>query len=163
MLVRDPELCLTRIDTLNRYIGLRWSTPIPRKKVKLNRAAAAKREQSQSQSSSSSIIRQGKKIVGFVLAELDMAAGSLCLPCIMPTGSVGDTFDATTSLLRRIAAQARTDIDRENVRRRETSALQLPPLSEAWTMSEFRNPASLASGSRRSLTNDLHFPSQPCS
>lgn len=55
-----------------RYIGLRWSTPIPRKKAKLNRAAAAKREQTEEEAGV--LLRPGKKIVGFVLAELDVSA-----------------------------------------------------------------------------------------
>lgn len=54
-----------------RYIALRWSTPIPRKKAKINRDAAAKREQTEADAKV--LLRPGKKIAGFVLAELDVS------------------------------------------------------------------------------------------
>lgn len=72
--------------TTHRYIALRFSTPIPRKKAKVSRANA-KRERTASANSSESfestsggVLRPGKKIVGFILAELDVS-----LDCIRET------------------------------------------------------------------------------
>ncbi|ORY73864.1 hypothetical protein BCR35DRAFT_354020 [Leucosporidium creatinivorum] len=126
-----------------RYIALRWSTPIPRKKAKVSRALA-KRERTQSAASTSSgsetssgLLRPGKKIVGFVLGEWDLSAGTLFLPLIMPFGSVGDTYEATTNLLQHLSTRVYADLDAENEQREEQDDELLPELKETWTMTLF--------------------------
>lgn len=156
---------------VRRYIGLRWSTPIPRKKAKVSRAIA-KRERTQSAASStemnggespSGLLRPGKKIVGFILGELDVSRGRLCdsgrtrpaltcpqslahaqlsngtlfLPLIMPSGSVGDTYEATTTLLQHLSERIFGDLARLNAERTAQKLKTLPELNEVWTMSKW--------------------------
>lgn len=63
-----------------RYIGLRWSTPIPRKKAKVSRAVAQREKiAAASPESTRQLLRPGKNIVGFVLGEWAVSDSCLLL------------------------------------------------------------------------------------
>lgn len=51
----------------------------------------------------------------------------------MPMGSVGETFDASTTLLQHLSRRIACDLDNLNLGRRSAKLSSIPPIQEAWT------------------------------
>ena len=128
-----------------RYVGLRWSTPVPRKKAKTPKSSAARPCASSpvkapdSPLPAGTILRPGKKLVGVVIGELDLAEGSLFLPLTMPSGHVGEQYDGQTALY--VALHHRIDRDLAALNATRSIRAQLPALREAWTLAMVRQDA----------------------
>ena len=123
--------------SIRRYIGLRSTTPNPRKSQRA-RAAEAERPFQRG----GVVLRANKDIVGFVLAEYDFLIGSLFLAVVVPWGTA-DTFDATTRML--VALIGRVDADREamNAGRARAGRAGLPEVKQVWTLMFFKRESRL--------------------
>ncbi|GAA6063595.1 hypothetical protein JCM10212_000989 [Sporobolomyces blumeae] len=130
----EPFFRESSLRSRRRYIGLRWATPVARKKGKPARRAVDSPPMAVPlQHASTTLLRSGKKLTGFALMEVDLDEGLLYTPLTMPMGSVGETYDASTTLLQRLSQHISLDMDAlSSVRYRQ----QLPPypnIREAWT------------------------------
>ncbi|GJN94397.1 hypothetical protein Rhopal_007477-T1 [Rhodotorula paludigena] len=144
-----------------RYVALRWVRPTSRKKRnrKKNNAshdsngtsdAAAQAGAGQSSpdepkaqlppsplvespKSDVKLIREGKVLTGFILAELDLEWGMLYVTITLPTGA-GESYDASTRLMQTLVARVHEDVAAINADRALKQLAPYPPCTTAWTM-----------------------------
>lgn len=123
--------------SIRRYIGLRSTTPNPRKSQRA-RAAEAERPFQQG----GVVLRANKDIVGFVLAEYDFLIGSLFLAVVVPWGTA-DTFDATTRMLVALIARVEEDLREMNEFNERTGVARLPEVKQIWTLMFFKRESRM--------------------
>ncbi|GAA5906035.1 uncharacterized protein JCM6883_002530 [Sporobolomyces salmoneus] len=135
-----------------RFVALRWSTPMIRKKKSRAKAptlnadgtpsrrggSRPKARTSPSMSPDASnggpvLIREGKLLSGFVIAEHELEDGILHLALTVPTGA-GEAYEATTRLLQTLIARAHDELAETNAERARQNLPPYPPLTTAWTM-----------------------------
>ncbi|KAM0747036.1 hypothetical protein T439DRAFT_329300 [Meredithblackwellia eburnea MCA 4105] len=122
-----------------RYVGIRWSTPPPRKKK-----GGDDVKEEEPEHDLTKLIRNGKTLASFVLAELDLPLGSLCINIQTPWNT-GETFNATTVLMQNLLRRLDFDIVELNSLRDAVSP-PLPHLSrvkQAWIMMFFKKDSRL--------------------
>ncbi|GAA5930581.1 uncharacterized protein JCM15063_002404 [Sporobolomyces koalae] len=112
-----------------RYLGLRWSNPTTRKKGRKTPASPLLSESS----CSSLVVRSSLRLTGFTIMEVDLENGLVFTPLTMPMGSVGETYDASTTLLRRLSERIATETDAVNDERSRQGLSLYPPIKVAWT------------------------------
>ncbi|GAA5962645.1 hypothetical protein JCM3765_006875 [Sporobolomyces pararoseus] len=115
--------------TKKRYIGLRWANPTTRKK---GRKIGYSPSLSASEAGSPAL-RSGLRLTGFTIMEVDLENGILFTPLAMPIGSVGETYDASTTLLQHLSRQIASELEIINLDRRRKHLPSLPPIRDAWT------------------------------
>ncbi|GAA5911389.1 uncharacterized protein JCM6883_000081 [Sporobolomyces salmoneus] len=116
-------------ETRRRFIGLRWANPTTRKKGRKNAT-------SPSLFGDDSIgigSRPGMRLTGFAIMEVDLEHGLLFTPLTMPIGSVGETYDASTTLLQHLSHHFSSDLENLNLVRTSENLPLIPPIEEAWT------------------------------
>ncbi|GAA6018839.1 hypothetical protein JCM11491_006881 [Sporobolomyces phaffii] len=111
-----------------RFVGLRWANPTTRKKGR--KAAASPRPPGPD---AGAALRSGLRLTGFAVMEVDIENGLLFTPLTMPMGSVGETYDASTTLLQHLSRHIGSELEAINLERRRNHLLPLPPIREAWT------------------------------
>ncbi|GAA5985971.1 hypothetical protein JCM5350_007826 [Sporobolomyces pararoseus] len=115
--------------TKKRYIGLRWANPTTRKKGrKLGYSPSLS-----ASDSGSPALRLGLRLTGFAIMEVDIENGILFTPLAMPIGSVGETYDASTTLLQHLSRHIASELEIINLDRRRKHLPSLPPIRDAWT------------------------------
>ncbi|GAA5929634.1 hypothetical protein JCM3775_006504 [Rhodotorula graminis] len=134
-----------------RYIALRWVRPSSRKK-RNKKGSSGNTAEVGAQSSPEEnkmplpasplfdgskgdvpLIREGKVLTGFILAELDLNVGNLHVAITLPTGA-GESYDASTRLLQTLVARVHEDLAATNAHRTAMQLPRYPPLTTAWTM-----------------------------
>lgn len=123
--------------SIRRYLGLRSTTPNPRKSQRA-RAAEAHRPFQEG----GVALRPNKDVVGFVLAEFDFLIGSLFLAVVVPWGTA-DTFDATTRMLVALIGRVEGDLAEMNRARVAAGRAELPPLKQIWTLMFFKRESRM--------------------
>ncbi|GAA5887918.1 hypothetical protein JCM16303_005632 [Sporobolomyces ruberrimus] len=116
-------------STKRRFIGLRWASPTTRKKGRKIPASPSL----SGQDFDGAAMRSGLRLTGFALMEVDIERSLLFTPLTMPMGSVGETFDASTTLLQHLSRRIACDLDNLNLGRRSAKLSPIPPIQEAWT------------------------------
>ncbi|KAM0748144.1 hypothetical protein T439DRAFT_75196 [Meredithblackwellia eburnea MCA 4105] len=130
-------------QSIRRYVALRWSTPTPRKKNKLA-ASEPKATVSSDEDDGSVVVRKGKNLAGFVIAEMDLTTGSLFLAASTPWAT-GETYDATTILMQNLLRRIEADLSGLNAQRKLRRQAQYPELDNAWLMMFFKKDSRLMS------------------
>ncbi|KAI5478707.1 hypothetical protein MNV49_004632, partial [Pseudohyphozyma bogoriensis] len=118
------------LPNIRRYIALRWSVPSPRKKKKANTSPVTATFPL-TDPNNIPVVRKDKQLAGFIIAEYDMAKGTLFIPIILPTGT-GETFDCTTLLFE--ALHKKIDDDVRVVNATLPPKDKVPRFGVAWTM-----------------------------
>ncbi|GEM11040.1 microtubule-associated protein [Rhodotorula toruloides] len=137
---------------VRRYVALRWARPISRKKRSKKKAAAAVAAADEGARSSpedaksglpgspseedddeQQLIREGKVLTGFILAEQELERGILHVVTTLPTGA-GEAYDASTRLLQTLVARVHEDTHMLNRRRASIQLAPYPAVTVAWTM-----------------------------
>ncbi|GAA5823192.1 hypothetical protein JCM3770_004308 [Rhodotorula araucariae] len=140
-----------------RYLAMRWVRPSSRKKrTKKNSAGApvangascdagaqSSPEEGKAEFAGGSLVdspksdvrlvREGKVLTGFILAELDLNWGFLHVALTLPTGA-GESYDASTRLMQTLVARVHEDLAATNAHRATMQLPLYPPLTTAWTM-----------------------------
>ncbi|KAK4049264.1 hypothetical protein OIV83_004200 [Microbotryomycetes sp. JL201] len=125
-----------------RYVALRWSTPTSRKGKKPRNGAGD--DCSDDPSQPVPLIRQGKVLAGFILAEWDLNIGSLHVALTMPTGS-GESYDAASRLMQTLFRHVRNDVASVNYAREQQGAPPLPNLKQAWSLHMIKRDSRIMS------------------
>ncbi|GAA5845230.1 hypothetical protein JCM9279_004811 [Rhodotorula babjevae] len=134
-----------------RYIALRWVRPSSRKK-RNKKGSSGNTAEVGAQSSPEEhkmplpaspltdsprgdvpLIREGKVLTGFILAELDLNVGNLHVALTLPTGA-GESYDASTRLMQTLVARVHDDLAATNAHRTAMQLPRYPLLTTAWTM-----------------------------
>ncbi|EGU10947.1 putative Microtubule-associated protein [Rhodotorula toruloides ATCC 204091] len=139
---------------VRRYVALRWARPISRKKRSKKKAAAAAAAADGEGTRSSpedaksglpgspseddhddepQLIREGKVLTGFILAEQELERGILHVVTTLPTGA-GEAYDASTRLLQTLVARVHEDTHMLNEQRASMQLAPYPTVTVAWTM-----------------------------
>ncbi|BGP11446.1 hypothetical protein JCM10049v2_007353 [Rhodotorula toruloides] len=139
---------------VRRYVALRWARPISRKKRSKKKAAAAAAAAEGEGTRSSpedaksglpgspseddhddepQLIREGKVLTGFILAEQELERGILHVVTTLPTGA-GEAYDASTRLLQTLVARVHEDTHALNQQRASMQLAPYPAVTVAWTM-----------------------------
>ncbi|BGP20144.1 hypothetical protein JCM10213_000771 [Rhodosporidiobolus nylandii] len=135
-----------------RYLALRWARPSTRKKKGSKKASgdsgspdtstaplprlngnAALTDSHVPSGSSRPVIREGKILTGFILAEHDLTLGQLHIALTLPTGA-GESYDASTRLLQTLVARVHDDLKSTNAHRSLMGLQPHPELKMMWTM-----------------------------
>ncbi|GAA5904317.1 hypothetical protein JCM8208_006834 [Rhodotorula glutinis] len=134
-----------------RYIALRWVRPSSRKKRNKKGSSGTTAEPGAQSSPEENkmplpasplfdspkgdvpLIREGKVLTGFILAELDLNLGNLHVAITLPTGA-GESYDASTRLMQTLVARVHEDLAATNAHRTAMQLPRYPPLTTAWTM-----------------------------
>ncbi|SCZ89373.1 BZ3500_MvSof-1268-A1-R1_Chr1-1g01138 [Microbotryum saponariae] len=111
-----------------RYLCMRSCAPNPRKSSK----SVAPPEPSRD-GRPRVVLREGKEVVGFILAEWDIFTASLLLSVVVPW-STGETYDATSILIQHLLQRVEKDRLEMNVERKERGLEAVPPVARTWTM-----------------------------
>ncbi|KDE02396.1 hypothetical protein MVLG_07047 [Microbotryum lychnidis-dioicae p1A1 Lamole] len=120
-----------------RYLCMRSCAPNPRKSSK----SVAPPEQSRD-GRPRVVLREGKEVVGFILAEWDIFTASLLLSVVVPW-STGETYDATSILIQHLLQRVEKDRLEMNVERKACSLEAVPPLARTWTMMFFKRESRM--------------------
>ncbi|KAL7342815.1 putative microtubule-associated protein [Rhodotorula toruloides] len=139
---------------VRHYVALRWARPISRKKRSKKKAAAAAAAAEGEGTRSSpedaksglpgspseddhddepQLIREGKVLTGFILAEQELERGILHVVTTLPTGA-GEAYDASTRLLQTLVARVHEDTHALNQQRASMQLAPYPAVTVAWTM-----------------------------
>ncbi|KAM0790485.1 hypothetical protein ACM66B_003360 [Microbotryomycetes sp. NB124-2] len=125
-----------------RYVALRWSTPTSRKGKKPKNSGGD--DSSDDPNQPVPLIRQGKILAGFILAEWDLNIGSLHVALTMPTGS-GESYDAASRLMQTLFRHVRNDVASVNFARKQQGAPPLPNLKQAWSLHMIKRDSRIMS------------------
>ncbi|BGP51716.1 hypothetical protein JCM10450v2_007666 [Rhodotorula kratochvilovae] len=140
------------------YLALRWVRPSSRKKrSKKNSTGAATSNGGSGDTGANSspeesgkaelaggslvdspksdvpLVREGKVLTGFIIAELDLNWGSLHVAITLPTGA-GESYDASTRLMQTLVARVHEDLAATNAHRATMQLPLYPSVTTAWTM-----------------------------
>ncbi|KAI5475179.1 hypothetical protein MNV49_001866 [Pseudohyphozyma bogoriensis] len=128
--------------TMRRYLAVRWSAPTHRK-TKAPDVAIDNRQEDSDEDIPSSLIRTGKNLGGFVLAEMLLTG---CLQLVYTTPwSAGDNFDGATILMQRLLRRVKRDIASKNIERSRIGQAPYPQLQKAWLHTYFKKDSRLTS------------------
>ncbi|GAA5863665.1 hypothetical protein JCM8547_003686 [Rhodosporidiobolus lusitaniae] len=149
-------------SNIRRYIALRWVRPATRKKrskktnstgspdlngqgspenngnallppVATSNGNSLTDSPKQTAGGNRPVIREGKMLTGFILAEHDLDSGYLHVALTLPTGA-GEAYEASTRLLQTLIARVHEDLAATNVHRQQASMPLYPVVTMAWTM-----------------------------
>ncbi|BGP21630.1 hypothetical protein Rt10032_c01g0334 [Rhodotorula toruloides] len=149
----DPILRNDIESTYNirRYLALRTCTPNLRKTSRPTKSKASDASTSESPedvrcsplpsvggSKGGTILKEGREIAGFVLAESELSAGSLFLALVLPWDPTGEIFDATSLMLSSLVQRADADIRALNADKLARGEAPIPNLQHVWTMLFFK-------------------------
>ncbi|BGO92829.1 hypothetical protein NBRC10512v2_005116 [Rhodotorula toruloides] len=137
---------------IRRYLALRTCTPNLRKTSKPTKSKASDASTSESPedvrglplppigsgSKGGTILKEGREIAGFVLAESELSAGSLFLSLVLPWDPTGEIFDATSLMLSSLVQRADADIRALNAEKLARGEPAIPNLRHVWTMLFFK-------------------------
>ncbi|GAA6039210.1 hypothetical protein JCM8097_000471 [Rhodosporidiobolus ruineniae] len=79
------------------------------------------------------VIREGKMLTGFILAEHDLLSGTLHIGITLPTGA-GEAYEASTRLMQTLIARVHEDLAATNAHRAGMGLQAHPLVTMAWTM-----------------------------
>ncbi|KAK4047435.1 hypothetical protein OIO90_006180 [Microbotryomycetes sp. JL221] len=129
------------------YVALRWSTPTTRKSKKAKNVTTTTNQEDESSDDPTQpvpLIRQGKVLAGFILAEWDLNIGSLHVALTMPTGS-GESYDAASRLMSTLFKHVKNDVASVNYARKQQGATPLPGLKQAWSLHMIKRDSRIMS------------------
>ncbi|GAA6017715.1 hypothetical protein JCM10207_000473 [Rhodosporidiobolus poonsookiae] len=138
---------------IRRYVAVRWARPTTRKKRNKKSGSGSGDTQASPENpgiplprlsgdgpltaspipTGQPVIREGKILTGFVLAEHDLNAGILHVALTLPTGA-GESYDASTRLLQTLVARVHEDLNGTNAHRAHMGLPAYPMVSTAWQM-----------------------------
>ncbi|KAL8283905.1 hypothetical protein RQP46_005337 [Phenoliferia psychrophenolica] len=101
-----------------------------------------KEESSSDEDDEAPLVRKGKNLAGFVIAEMDLLTGSLFLAVTTPWAT-GETYDATTLLMQNLLRRIEEDISGMNRQRKSQKEKSYPELDTAWLMMFFKKDSRL--------------------
>ncbi|GJN91585.1 hypothetical protein Rhopal_004608-T1 [Rhodotorula paludigena] len=136
---------------IRRYVALRTCTPNLRKTNKPGRkasTAAGADDASATESPEPSIspeekksgvvLKEGKEVAGFIIAEHELLVGNLFLCIVLPWDPTGEIFDATSLLIASLVRHVDGDIKATNAARAVRGEQPYPELARVWTMLFFK-------------------------
>ncbi|SCV71422.1 BQ2448_3010 [Microbotryum intermedium] len=135
----DPLLKVDVEATQNtrRYLCMRSCAPNPRKSSKNVVPPEPARD-----GRPRVVLREGKEVVGFILAEWDIFTSSLLLSVVVPW-STGETYDATSILIQHLLQRVEEDRLEMNAERSAQGLEDVPPLARTWTMMFFKRESRM--------------------
>ncbi|GAA5995039.1 uncharacterized protein JCM10292_004502 [Rhodotorula paludigena] len=136
---------------IRRYVALRTCTPNLRKTNKPGRKAstatgaddASATESpepsiSPEEKKSGVVLKEGKEVAGFIIAEHELLVGNLFLCIVLPWDPTGEIFDATSLLIASLVRHVDGDIKATNAARAVRGEQPYPELARVWTMLFFK-------------------------
>ncbi|BGP12716.1 hypothetical protein JCM10213_008854 [Rhodosporidiobolus nylandii] len=125
---------------IRRYLALRTCTPNLRKTTKQAKKEEDEKDERKKKPRKENpvILKDGKEIAGYILAEYEMNVGNVFLAIVTPWDPTGETFDATTLLLGALVRRVDADLKQMNAERANKGEPLLPPHLNTWTMLFFK-------------------------
>ncbi|BGP44761.1 hypothetical protein JCM10450v2_000575 [Rhodotorula kratochvilovae] len=130
---------------IRRYLALRTCTPNLRKTSRPTRHTPGESPADSPEPHSPEVdrkpgivLKEGKEIAGFIIAEHELLIGNLFLCLVLPWDPTGEIFDATSLLISSLVRHVDTDIKATNAQRAQEGLPQYPDLVKVWTMLFFK-------------------------
>ncbi|GAA6032858.1 hypothetical protein JCM8097_000832 [Rhodosporidiobolus ruineniae] len=129
--------------SIRRYCALRTCTPNLRKTSKQQREEEEAAAASKPKKENPVILRDGKEVAGYILAEYEWKLGHVFLAIVIPWDPTGETFDATTLLIGALMRRVDADQRAMNEEREKAGEPPVPPLTNVWTMLFFKKESRM--------------------
>ncbi|GAA5850254.1 hypothetical protein JCM8547_001062 [Rhodosporidiobolus lusitaniae] len=124
---------------IRRYLATRTCTPNRRKSAKEEESPPVPRKENPV------VLKDGKEIAGYILAEWEIKIGHVFLAIVIPWDPTGETFDATTLLIGAMVRRVDADIKVMNKELASKGEPLVPELKNVWTMLFFKKESRMLS------------------
>ncbi|GAA6047182.1 hypothetical protein JCM3770_006939 [Rhodotorula araucariae] len=130
---------------IRRYVALRTCTPNLRKTSRPTRQTpggspidSPEPHSPEIERKPGIVLKEGKEIAGFIIAEHELLNGNLFLCLGLPWDPTGEIFDATSLLISSLVRHVDADVKATNAQRALQSLAPYPDLVKVWTMLFFK-------------------------
>lgn len=121
---------------IRRFLAMRFCTPHPRKtKSKVAEVPAPIHDPA-------NVMRQGKDLMGFVIAEHDLVHGTMFLAVVAPW-AMADMNDPAAVLIQALLTRADVERIESNIHRVQQGLTPYPPIIHVWTMLFFKRDSRM--------------------
>ncbi|GAA5926353.1 hypothetical protein JCM3775_000993 [Rhodotorula graminis] len=131
---------------IRRYLALRTCTPNLRKPSRQTPEDSPTGSpepdgpppHEQKQKHGGVVLKEGKEVAGFIIAEQELFVGNLFFCIVLPWDPTGEIFDATSLLISALIRHVDADVKKYSAERVEQGLPPLPDIAKVWTMLFFK-------------------------
>ncbi|GAA5914207.1 hypothetical protein JCM8208_001518 [Rhodotorula glutinis] len=131
---------------IRRYLALRTCTPNLRKPSRqtpedspaVSPEPDGPAQAEQKQKHGGVVLKEGKEVAGFIIAEHELFVGNLFFCIVLPWDPTGEIFDATSLLISALIRHVDADVKQSSAERVQQGLPPLPDIVKVWTMLFFK-------------------------